>query len=397
MPKYPLAMTSDGKKAKGKMKKMKPEAFLEAARKLTASEGDRDIINKFKDDIKSGEPMGPLKLHKDGKEDGRHRATAAKELGVGEVPVIDERTQKALGGALTSDDPNKFFSDVMKFSFAVLPLLRPGYLKEVPKQGFAHGGHVLEDDYSTHYLPEVGRQVMADGGVPGQRFAAMDPSMLVGTSPQPYRGGAAYTDPGGLKVAAPFVSGLAGGYPVFNLPAPSAPEKEEEAPASPAPSGPDPMVLLALMKAAKMFADGGAVESPRSIADLLREIENEETIRKTLQAIQGTSEPSEGSTTTRGGSSPTTPQETDMEALLGRVMGTTPAGELRTPGIIESVPFDSPKQKMDPGEYISRGSTAARAHPFVFEKTPYHFGEDFARGGVTDALNAVRKLAGTPA
>ena len=35
--------------------------------------------------------------------------------------------------------------------------------------GMAHGGHVLEDDYPTHYLPEVGRQVMADGGMPAGR------------------------------------------------------------------------------------------------------------------------------------------------------------------------------------------------------------------------------------
>ena len=33
-------------------------------------------------------------------------------------------------------------------------------------RAMARGGHVLEDDYPTHYLPEVGRQVMADGGSP---------------------------------------------------------------------------------------------------------------------------------------------------------------------------------------------------------------------------------------
>lgn len=206
--KYPLAMTTDGKRKKSKMKKMKPDAFLKSARKLTVGEGDRDIIDKFKSDIKGGEPMGPLKLYADGTEDGRHRATAAKELDVDDVPVIDERTAKAIGGALASSDPNRFMQDILKFSFAIMPLLRPGYLKEVPKQGFAHGGHVLEDDY----LPEVGRQVMADGG-----FAAMDPSMLVGRSTEPYRGGAAYTDVGGQEVASPFVSGMSGGYPIFDL------------------------------------------------------------------------------------------------------------------------------------------------------------------------------------
>ncbi|NDA48594.1 MAG: hypothetical protein EBY21_15230 [Alphaproteobacteria bacterium] len=33
-------------------------------------------------------------------------------------------------------------------------------------KAMARGGHVLEDDYPTHYLPEVGRQVMARGGLP---------------------------------------------------------------------------------------------------------------------------------------------------------------------------------------------------------------------------------------
>lgn len=208
---YPLAMTTDAKKTK--LKKMKPSKFLKQARKLHVGEGDRDIIDKFKNDIKKGEAMGPLKLYADGTEDGRHRATAAHELGVEEIPVIDERTAKAMGGALASNDPNRFMQDIMKFSFQILPLLRPGYLKEVPKQGFAHGGHVLEDDYPTHYLPEVGRQVMADGGSP--HFAPIDPSMLVGTSSQPFRGGEAYKDAGGQDIAAPFVKSMSGGYPVY--------------------------------------------------------------------------------------------------------------------------------------------------------------------------------------
>ena len=34
------------------------------------------------------------------------------------------------------------------------------------KPAMKSGGYVLEDDYPTHYLPHVGRQVMADGGMP---------------------------------------------------------------------------------------------------------------------------------------------------------------------------------------------------------------------------------------
>jgi hypothetical protein len=33
-------------------------------------------------------------------------------------------------------------------------------------RSMARGGEVLQDEYPTHYLPEVGRQVMADGGMP---------------------------------------------------------------------------------------------------------------------------------------------------------------------------------------------------------------------------------------
>lgn len=232
---YPLAMTTDGKKAKSKLKKMKPDAFLKSARKLHVGEGDRDIIDKFKSDIEAGEPMGPLKLYADGTEDGRHRATAAKELDLDAVPVIDERTAKALGGALASSDPNRFMQDIMKFSFQILPLLRPGYLKEVPRQGFADGGG---------------------------RFAPIDPAMLVGTSQQPYRGGQAYTDAGGQKIAAPFVSGMEGGYPVFDF------ENAGKAESSELPGGKNPFEdWLQFNFLSKLMgrAEGGAVENSNGI------------------------------------------------------------------------------------------------------------------------------------
>ena len=133
---------------------------------------------------------------------------------------LDERTAKALGGALASSDPNRFMQDILKFSFQILPLIRPGYLKEVPRQGFAEGGHVLEDDYPTHYLPGVGRQVMAEGGTPtigSSQYAPIDASMLVGRSSEPFRGGEEYTDAGGQKIAAPFVKSTSGGYPVYDF------------------------------------------------------------------------------------------------------------------------------------------------------------------------------------
>lgn len=37
----------------------------------------------------------------------------------------------------------------------------------------AEGGRLLEDEYPTHYLPNVGRQVMADGGTADEKYEAM--------------------------------------------------------------------------------------------------------------------------------------------------------------------------------------------------------------------------------
>lgn len=127
-PKYPLVMTSEGdkdiKKGKGKLKSMSPKAFLDAARPLHVGKNDRKLIDSFKGQIQRHDSLGQLKLYKDGKEDGRHRATASKELGVAKVPVIDYR------------------------------------------KGRAEGGLILEDRYPTHYMPHVGRQVMQQGGEP---------------------------------------------------------------------------------------------------------------------------------------------------------------------------------------------------------------------------------------
>ena len=40
-------------------------------------------------------------------------------------------------------------------------------------KSMARGGEVLQDEYPTHYLPEVGRQVMARGGFPRQPMPPM--------------------------------------------------------------------------------------------------------------------------------------------------------------------------------------------------------------------------------
>lgn len=49
----------------------------------------------------------------------------------------------------------------------------------------ARGGHVLEDDYPTHYLPHVGRQVMADGGMPDSADDAIATAQSIPDAPMP--------------------------------------------------------------------------------------------------------------------------------------------------------------------------------------------------------------------
>lgn len=49
----------------------------------------------------------------------------------------------------------------------------------------ARGGHVLEDDYPSHYLPGVGRQVMADGGGADPINSAIETAQSIPETPMP--------------------------------------------------------------------------------------------------------------------------------------------------------------------------------------------------------------------
>lgn len=97
---YPVAMPTeikeDLKDGKAKMRHLSPQEFLDEADPLQIGKGDRHIINSFEHHIERGHKLGPLKLYEGGHQDGRHRANAAKDLGVKKVPVIDYR--KADGG-----------------------------------------------------------------------------------------------------------------------------------------------------------------------------------------------------------------------------------------------------------------------------------------------------------
>lgn len=67
---------------------MTPDDYLSRVRPLTMDEESIDSIDALKDHMLSGLMLDPLHIYKDGKEDGRHRAYASKQLGINLVPVI---------------------------------------------------------------------------------------------------------------------------------------------------------------------------------------------------------------------------------------------------------------------------------------------------------------------
>lgn len=93
---YPLAdrdrdgWYSDGDYAArgGEIVWMSPDEYLDRVRPLALDDESRDNIDDLKAHIEAGRPLDPLKIYASGEEDGRHRAHAAKELGIAQVPVI---------------------------------------------------------------------------------------------------------------------------------------------------------------------------------------------------------------------------------------------------------------------------------------------------------------------
>jgi hypothetical protein len=75
----------------GRMTTMTPDDYLAQTRPMKIEEVARENIDDLKAHIESGRTLDPLALYKNGLEDGRHRAHAAKELGIAEVPVLNWR------------------------------------------------------------------------------------------------------------------------------------------------------------------------------------------------------------------------------------------------------------------------------------------------------------------
>lgn len=97
---YPIAhkgewySDADYKKTGGRLTHMSPDRYLKRVKPLDIDDSSRDNIEDLKNHIKSGRRLDPLKIYASGKEDGRHRAHAAKELGIKRVPVVQWKQVK---------------------------------------------------------------------------------------------------------------------------------------------------------------------------------------------------------------------------------------------------------------------------------------------------------------
>jgi hypothetical protein len=102
MTSYPLKKEAKWRKDPqyddGKLTWMTPSAFLSRVPPL--DEADKKLVKKHKKQLKKGEKMKPLAIYADGEPNGRHRAEAAKELGIKRVPVL-------VGGAAPAKYPGK--------------------------------------------------------------------------------------------------------------------------------------------------------------------------------------------------------------------------------------------------------------------------------------------------
>jgi len=164
----------------GSVAVMSPKQYLKHAKRLPDTKEDRLLIEAFKSRMQKGKKFKPLKLLGHNQADGRHRATAAEEIGIKEVPVIDYREsglkkmkdvhsvsqrgskvgkieeelrkERASGGQvnaahlpLEDHDPNAAFRKLIAWSFAVAPLFSH------PRLNRADGGEVEGD---VQFAPE---------------------------------------------------------------------------------------------------------------------------------------------------------------------------------------------------------------------------------------------------
>jgi hypothetical protein len=101
---YPLAPAGTRyEEFGGELTYMTPDEYLSRVRPLELDETSLENIASLKSHVQSGGKLDPLHIYKDGKEDGRHRAYMAKELGIEKIPVALHTEANNLGQNLPID------------------------------------------------------------------------------------------------------------------------------------------------------------------------------------------------------------------------------------------------------------------------------------------------------
>ena len=84
----------------GKLAWMSPSAYLSRVPALLHTVTDQKLIAKHTKKLEKGKKMKPLAIYSDGEPNGRHRAEAAKALGIKRIPVL-------VGGMAPTKYPGK--------------------------------------------------------------------------------------------------------------------------------------------------------------------------------------------------------------------------------------------------------------------------------------------------
>jgi GNAT superfamily N-acetyltransferase len=101
---YPLAPAGTRyEEFGGKLTYMTPDEYLSKVRPLELDDVSLENIASLKSHVQSGGKLDPLHIYKDGKEDGRHRAYMAKELGIEQIPVALHTEANNLGQNIPMD------------------------------------------------------------------------------------------------------------------------------------------------------------------------------------------------------------------------------------------------------------------------------------------------------
>jgi hypothetical protein len=101
---YPLAPAGTRyEEFGGQLTYMTPDEYLSRVRPLELDDVSLENIASLKSHVQSGGKLDPLHIYKDGKEDGRHRAYMAKELGIEKIPVALHTEANNLGQNLPMD------------------------------------------------------------------------------------------------------------------------------------------------------------------------------------------------------------------------------------------------------------------------------------------------------